>query len=65
MEKTKMIWIASCAVSKKMSFEDLRYSDYMYGKEGETGEVWGYVEECYDIGIAAFKEKYSGFRMIF
>lgn len=54
-----MIQIAFRAIDKKMDYEQLKYSDYMYGKESLTPEVWEFVEECEEIGTKAFKEKYN------
>lgn len=58
MDKAEMIRIAKRAIAKNMDFETLRYSDYMYGKESLTDDVWEYVEECREIGTKAFNEKY-------
>jgi len=58
MNKEEMIWIAKKAIEKRMDFETLKYSDYMYGKESLADEVWQYVEECDEIGRGAFYEKY-------
>jgi len=55
-EKQKL---ALKAVDKKWDFEDLKYGDDLYGKEHLAGKVWEYVEECEEIGIKAFKEKYN------
>lgn len=65
MEKSEMIWIASWAIAKRIDFEELKYSDYMYGKESLTPEVWEYVEECDEIGQFAFREKYKEFKLYF
>jgi hypothetical protein len=58
MDKAEMIRIAKLAISKNMDFETLKYSDYMYGKESLTDDVWEYVDECREIGTKAFREKY-------
>ena len=58
MELKEMIWIAKIAIRKKMDFETLKYSDYMYGQEELTDKVWEYVEECEKIGTEEFNEKY-------
>lgn len=63
MEEKDKVFIASIAIEKKWDFETLKYSDYMYGRESFTGEVWDYVEECESIGTAAFKEKYKKFKL--
>ena len=59
MTKDEMIWTAKKAVEKRYDFETLKYSDYMYGKESLTDEVWDLVEECQRIGTTAFYAKYS------
>lgn len=58
-----MIWVASVAIGKDISMDDLYYSDYMNGNENLTEEVWEYVEECGNIGMDAFKEKYSDYKL--
>lgn len=63
MEKAEMIWIASVAIGKKYDFETLAYSDYMYGKESLTDDVYEYVEECMNIGELAWREKYKDFKL--
>ncbi len=50
----------SVAIVKRMDCEELKYSDYMYGKEEFTDQVWEYVEECENIGREKFKLKYNG-----
>lgn len=59
MEKEELISIALIAIDKNMDFETLKYSDYMYGKEDQTDDVWEYVDECKEIGSIAFSEKYN------
>ena len=59
MTEAERIWTASVAVGKRLSYEDLKYSDYLYGMESEVDAVWEYVEECNSIGQSAFKEKYK------
>lgn len=63
MEKSEMIWIASVAIGKNMDYETLKYSDYMYGKETLTEEVYQYVIECRKIGVVAFYEKYKEYKL--
>jgi len=60
-----MIWLASVAIGKKLNFETLKYSDYLYGKESLVDDVWKYVKECEEIGTIAFKEKYSQYKLYF
>jgi hypothetical protein len=57
------LWIASIAIGKHYDFEQLKYSDYLYGKESMADEVWDFVEECEDIGITKFKEKYKEYKL--
>ena len=59
MEQKEMIETALAAIRKNMDYETLFYSDYMYGKEKLTDEVWEYVVECKEIGAIAFKAKYA------
>lgn len=63
MEKEEMIWIASVAVAKNIDYEKLYYSDYMYGNENLTDEVYKYVIECKEIGTIAFYEKYKEYKL--
>lgn len=56
-------WVqeAIYAIGKNMDYEQLYYSDNMYGKESETDEVWNYVLEHDEIGRTAFNEKYRAY----
>lgn len=62
MEQKEMIWVASVAIEKNLDYETLYYSDYMYGNESLTDEVYKYVTECKDIGEKAFREKDSEYK---
>jgi len=59
MNKQEKQKLALKAIDKRWDFEDLKYGDDLYGKEHLVHEVWEYVEECEEIGIKAFKEKYN------
>lgn len=63
MEQSEKIWIATVAFGKNLDYEELYYSDYMYGNEKLTEEVWEYVEELKDIGRTNFYEKYKDFKL--
>ncbi len=54
-----MIQIARMAIEKNMDYETLKYSDYMYGKESLTEDVWQYVEECREQGTTWFYKEYA------
>jgi hypothetical protein len=58
MTEDKKLFIAKRAIDKKMDYEELKYSDYMYGNEDLTDDVYAYVEEYDSIGKVAFYEKY-------
>lgn len=58
MERDEMIKIAKKAIEKRMDYETLEYSDYLYGKEDMADEIWEFVTECEEIGTIAFYEKY-------
>lgn len=58
-----MIWNASVAIAKNYDFETLKYSDYMYGHEDLTDEVYEFVIEARNIGTIAFYEKYSEYNL--
>lgn len=53
-----LLEIAKIAIYKRMDYEELKYSDYLYGQEHLVDDVWEYVQECYEIGTKAFYEKY-------
>lgn len=57
MDKAEMVRIAKIAIDKRMDYETLKDSDWMYGKEDLTDDVWAFVEECDKIGRAAFWAK--------
>tara|TARA_R110000737_G_scaffold129136_2_gene161571 strand:+ start:85 stop:276 length:192 start_codon:yes stop_codon:yes gene_type:complete len=59
MDKKEMIQIARTAIDKRMDYETLKYSDYMYGKENLTEEVWEYVIEAEEQGMNWFMETYA------
>jgi hypothetical protein len=63
MEEKDKIWIATVAIAKKLEYEELYYSDYMYGNEKSTKDVWKYVEECEEIGRKEFYEKYKDYKL--
>ena len=63
MDKAEMVWVASVAIRKRYNYETLKYSDYMYGHEDLTGQVWEYVEECDSIGQSAWWEKYKEYKL--
>ncbi len=54
-----MLHIAKIAIDERMDYEALKYSDYMYGKESLTEEVWEYVIEAQEQGMHFFTEKYA------
>jgi hypothetical protein len=58
MQKEEMIKIAKKAIEKKLDYETLKYSDYLYGKEQFADEVYEYVTECEEIGTVEFYKKY-------
>ena len=59
MEKKEMVQIARTALDKNMDYETLKYSDYMYGKEKLTDDVWEYVLEAKDMGELWFHNTYA------
>ena len=63
MEKKDIIWLATKCFAKNWEFEQLKYSDDLYGKEKYAGEVWEYVEELENIGKIAFYEKYKEYKL--
>jgi hypothetical protein len=63
LSKSEMIWIASKAFEKNISYEDLYCSDDMYGNENQIDEVYEYIIEAKDIGRVAWREKYSEYKL--
>ena len=61
MNKKEQINTAIKAVDKYMTYEDLYYSDYMYGKEDFTDAVWVYVVEIKEDGMRWFTTYYSDY----
>ena len=59
MDNRKRVQIALMAVKKRLDYEELYYSDYLYGKEHEVESVWDFVVECRKIGSEAFNAKYK------
>lgn len=59
MDKKEMIQIAKIAIEKKMDYETLMYSDYMYGKESLMDNVWKYVIEAEEQGMEWFMKTYT------
>lgn len=57
--KKDMVKITLLVIEKQLSQDQLYYSDYMYGCESYTEDVWEYVMECREIGTVAFREKYK------
>ncbi len=58
MEQQDAIRIAKIAIERRWDFEQLKYSDYLYGIEDQADAVWELVKECDEIGRTAFFEKY-------
>ena len=63
MDKAEIIWIASVALGKNMSYETLKYSDYLYGKEYLIDKVWKYVEDAKENGMVWFRGKYAEYKL--
>jgi hypothetical protein len=59
MERRELIKLAKRASDKKWDFEQLKYGDDLYGKEGFADDVWVFVEERDAIGSIAFDAKYA------
>ena len=59
MDKREQIRIAKRAITKRWGFEALKYGDDLYGREHFADEIWALVEECDEIGRAAFFAKYQ------
>lgn len=63
MNKSEFIYLASIVIGKGYSYETMKYSDYLYGKENFIDDVWAYVLECQDFGKIAFYEKYKDYKL--
>lgn len=59
MSEEEKVKIALTAIDKGLSYEDLYYSDYMYGRESQTEEVFAYVNEALEEGLKSFRKKYE------
>ena len=59
MTEKKMAELAALSICKNWSFEQLKYSDYLYGKEALAHDVWDLVEEAREIGMIRFNQKYE------
>lgn len=59
MTNEEIIRIAKTAIRKKWDFEQMKYSDDMYGREYKADDVWELVEECERIGTVEFQKKYG------
>ena len=58
-----MIYVASVAIGKRLDYETLMYSDYMYGHEKLMDDVWEYVEEAEENGMKWFRETYKDYKL--
>jgi hypothetical protein len=63
MEESEKVWIATVAISKSLTYEQLKYSDYLNGKESFIDDVWEFVKECKEIGADDFVEKYGHYKL--
>lgn len=59
MSKKEMIQIAITAIDKNMTYEQLKYSDDLYGREHMVEEVWDYVIEAQEQGMIWFMKTYG------
>lgn len=59
MSEEEIIKAALIAIEKKCSYDEFYYSDYMYGHEEQTEDVFVYVRECEEMGTIDFEEKYK------
>ena len=59
MTEEEKVKIALTAIDKGLSYEELYYSDFMYGREDKTDEVFEYVVEARDEGLTDFYKKYE------
>lgn len=58
MKAKEAIRIARWSMMKNLDYEELGYSDELYGHEDDVDQVWEYVYECRQIGVVAFDIKY-------
>lgn len=63
MEKYEAVSLASIVIGKGYSYETMKYSDYLYGREDSIDDVWEYVIECQDFGKIAFYKKYKDYKL--
>lgn len=62
MTKEEKIWIASVALGKSLSYEELKDSDYMYDNRDQTDDVWSYVQEAREKGLDWFRKEYASYK---
>jgi len=59
MTQKEMIQIALIAVDRNYDYKRLKSSYFISGREEFMDEVWNYVDECKNIGLIAWREKYN------
>lgn len=59
MKKHDLVELALKTIRKGWTYEELCYSDDLYGREINADDIWDYVIECKEIGTIAFNEKYK------
>ena len=59
MTQEEMIKLAKEAIDRSWTYEQLKYSDDMYGEDSFIDDIWDLVIECEAIGTIAFDEKYQ------
>lgn len=65
MKESEMIYLASKAVDKNWSIDDLSWCYELQGRREFVDRVWEYVIEIMEIGKLAFKEKYIEYKLYF
>lgn len=63
MEESELVWLATYAFGKNLSYEKLGRCDYMYGKKEYLDDVWEYYTEIVEEGLRAFSNKYKHYKL--
>lgn len=58
MRKDEKVQIALYTFNKGYNFEQMKYSDILYGKEKQADNIWKLVEEISEIGLESWKNKH-------
>jgi hypothetical protein len=61
LNKKELIWIATMAIVKEMSTDDIMMTNQVEGSPEGFPIILDYIGEIKDIGVYKFIQKYKGF----